>query len=79
MEAINGTIRDDGGDTRRKRNRLKPPPGLAEEERRERWERQRRKWIWEEGDIHITRRGDGKKRKGTTGTRARGSSSLPGH
>ena len=40
------------------------PPGLTEEERREWWERQRRKWVWEEGDIVITRRGDGKKPEG---------------
>ena len=39
------------------------PPGLTEEERREWWLRQRRKDVWEEGDIVITRRGDGEKPK----------------
>ena len=36
-----------------------PPPGLSEEELR-RWQ-QWRKFVWMEGDIVITRRGDGKK------------------
>ena len=37
------------------------PPGLTEEERREWWERQRRKYVWEEGDIVITKEGDSKR------------------
>lgn len=33
------------------------PPDLTEEERREWWERQRRKWVWGPGDVVITKRG----------------------
>ena len=40
------------------------PPGFTREERREWWERQRRKWVWGPGDIIITKRGDGKKPEG---------------
>ncbi len=40
-----------------------PPPGLTGEERREWWERQRRKYVWGAGDIKITERGDGKRPK----------------
>ena len=36
------------------------PPGLTEEERREWFRRQRNKWVWEEGDIVITRKDGGK-------------------
>ena len=52
---------------RDRRGRPKFPPGLTEEERRGWWERQRRKWVWEEGDIVITRRGDGKRPEGEDG------------
>ena len=41
------------------RDRHGPPPGLSEEERR-RWQ-QARKFVWMDGDIVITKRGDGKK------------------
>lgn len=52
---------------RRKRDRdpyRGAPPGLTEAERREWWERQRRKWVWEEGDIVITKRGGDKRPEG---------------
>ena len=39
------------------------PPGLTEEERREWWERQRRKFVWGPGDIVITKKGGGKSPK----------------
>ncbi len=34
-----------------RRDRSGPPPGLTEEERREWWERQVRKFVWGPGDI----------------------------
>ena len=40
------------------------PPGLTEEERREWWERQRSKFVWEEGDVVITKKGGGKRPEG---------------
>ncbi len=40
------------------RDRHGPPPGLSEEELR-RW-KQWRKFTWLEGDVVITKRGDGK-------------------
>ena len=43
------------------------PPGLTDEKRREWWERQRRKWAWELGDIVITKEGDGKRLEGDDG------------
>lgn len=47
------------------------PPGLTEE-RREWWERQRRKFVWEEGDIVVIKGGDGKKPKGEDGDKSPG-------
>ncbi len=41
-----------------RRDRRGRPPGLTEEERREWWERQYRRFVWEPGDTVITRRGE---------------------
>jgi hypothetical protein len=38
------------------------PPGLTEEERREWWERQYRKFVWGPGDIVITKKGGPRKK-----------------
>ncbi len=46
---------------RRNPARHGPPPGLTEEERRDWWEWQRRKWVWEPGDVKITKKGNGKR------------------
>ena len=43
------------------------PPGLTKEERREWWERQRRKFLWGPGDIVILKKGNGKRPEGEEG------------
>jgi hypothetical protein len=43
-----------------KRGRHRPPPGLTEEERREWFRQQARKFVWGPDDIRIIRRGDKK-------------------
>ena len=43
------------------------PPDLTEEERREWFRRQARKFVWGPGDVVITKRGDGKEPKGEDG------------
>ncbi len=50
-----------------RRDRRGPPPGLTEEERREWWERQYRRFVWEPGDTVITKGGSRKKPKGEDG------------
>ena len=45
---------------RDRRGRPKFPPGLTEQERREWWLRQRRKYVWGPGDVVITKPGEGK-------------------
>ncbi len=55
-------VRDDGGHMNERRDRSGPPPGLTEEERREWWERQYRKFVWGPGDIVITEKGGPRKR-----------------
>ncbi len=45
-----------------RRARRGPPPGLTEEERREWWDRQARKFVWGPGDIVITKKGGPRKK-----------------
>ena len=56
----------------KKRDKPGPSPGLTEEERREWWKRQRRRWVWEEGDVQIIKEGDGTRPEGATEVRTWG-------